>query len=51
MRLCWRSHKYELLQFVWYWITTQQYFKRKRRIGVHFKITGMQDFNSQGRQK
>ena len=20
---CWRSHKYELLQFVWYWITTQ----------------------------
>jgi hypothetical protein len=20
---CWRSHKYELLQIVWYWITTQ----------------------------
>jgi hypothetical protein len=20
---CWRSYKYELLQFVWYWITTQ----------------------------
>ena len=20
---CWRMHKYELLQFVWYWITTQ----------------------------
>jgi hypothetical protein len=36
---------------VWYWITTQKYFKRKKKVGgVHIKITGMPDSN-QDRQK
>ena len=30
---CWRSHKYELLQFVWYWITTRTVIFQKEKGG------------------